>query len=173
MGDVDGDGLDDLILADSGLEVMLSTGASFEAPIDWSATAGGTYNAAGDFNGDGKDDFARWANSAGQTQVKVLLSTGAAFGAALTWHNGDELEMVGAGDFDGDGLEDLLGIEPAAGCLEVLRSTGSSFEAPRAYTCHTGFDELLAGRVSKGRDPRADVVMHETGGVFRLLESKR
>jgi hypothetical protein len=95
--------------------------------------------AAGDFNGDGKDDIVTFVRNSysgsGQADVYVALSSGTGFGAGAKWHDsfGYGLEIPGVGDFNGDGKDDVVAFirdaqgDPARGDVWVALSTGSSF----------------------------------------------
>ncbi len=97
--------------------------------------------AAGDFDGDGKDDIITFIRDSyaepGRGDVCVALSTGSSFGVGTKWHDFFCLgnEIPGIGDFDGDGKDDIITFirdtyaEPGRGDVCVALSTGSSFGA--------------------------------------------
>ncbi|MBV1854858.1 N-acetylmuramoyl-L-alanine amidase [Catellatospora tritici] len=117
VGDVDGDGKDDIItfthdsLGD--VYVALSTGTGFGAGVKWHEffAPAAEFPAVGDFNGDGKDDIVTFTQGAATAaDVYVALSNGTSFGAGVKWH---DLFAVGAekprvGDFNGDGKDDIV-----------------------------------------------------------------
>jgi hypothetical protein len=78
----------------------------------------------GDYDGDGKSDFALWSNNG---TWRLLLSTGGANRQAQTqsWGTTGDLSLLG--DYDGDGLSDLAVFRPANGTWYVKRSTNGSF----------------------------------------------
>jgi hypothetical protein len=108
LGDVDGDGKDDLV-AWSGLnptgpqrgavQVSLSTGEAFGDFAVWKSgsdpapvVSGSTANLLADVNGDGRADLIAWngrsTNSPNFGSVSVFLSTGTGFAPASVWFAG-------------------------------------------------------------------------------------
>jgi hypothetical protein len=93
LGDVNGDGRDDLVAfgRDGGAQVTvaLSTGRSFRrARANWldSWATNGAVPGIGDFDGDGSDDIAAFTRG-GTADVFVALSTGRSFRPARArWH---------------------------------------------------------------------------------------
>jgi len=137
VGDFNGDGMEDLAIADQAGEnqptnnvtVLLGNGSGGFTPSNGSpfATggAGPSSLAVGDFNGDGLQDLAV-ANSAGNS-VSVLLGNGiGGFAAApgspfnSTWNGPD---AVAVGDFNSDGIADLA-VADAGGSAVVFLGDG-------------------------------------------------
>jgi len=112
-------------------EITPPTGG-FLPPQTWATAGIGDDDwYVGDFNGDGRDDIARWQGAVG---VEVLLSNGTGFDAPAVWTQAG----IGGrdwyvGDFDGDGLEDIARWQNAVG-IEVFLSTGSGFVGPQTWT---------------------------------------
>jgi hypothetical protein len=137
VGDVDGDGRDDIVTFTRGgtgdVFVSLSDGTRFvEEAWKWhdSLALGDQLPALGDVDGDGRDDVVTFTR--GTTgDVFVALSDGTRFVAqAARWHDwfcvGDELP--GIGDFDGDGRADLVTYTRGATAdVWVALSTGGGF----------------------------------------------
>ncbi len=103
----------------------------------WAHQQGGFWDdqiwVAGDFNGDGKDDFANIFSDNGLTSIDVHISTGNSF-SIRRWttrkggNYGSEQWVVG--DFNGDGKDDIGYAFPDATALAhfaVHVSNGSSF----------------------------------------------
>lgn len=124
------------------LAVVVSSGSASAGTIEMASTGGNwkwhdgfAYGsekvAAGDFNGDGKDDIVTF--QCGQTgDVFVALSTGTHFeGTGVKWHDNfcfrDELPLVG--DFNNDRKDDIVTFARGeTGDVFVALSTGRSFE---------------------------------------------
>ncbi|MFV2116062.1 DUF2961 domain-containing protein [Micromonospora sp. LOL_025] len=139
VGDVDGDGRDDVVTFTRGTTgdvfVSLSDGTRFvEDGWKWhdSLALGDQLPALGDVDGDGRDDVVTFAR--GTTgDVFVALSDGTRFVAqAGRWHDwfavGDELP--GIGDFNGDGRADVVTYTRGTRAdTYVALSTGGGFGA--------------------------------------------
>jgi len=141
LGDVNGDGMDDVVAFDPGDDrgtiVALSTGTAFAKQSLWSHDFNwlgdnNAHRAAGDVDGDGMDDIAGYVPGDG---VYVGLSTGSGFAPAVKWLDG--LKWWGPqnryprllGDVNGDGMDDIIAYQQNQR-LYVGKSTGSSFEGP-------------------------------------------
>ena len=136
VGDVNGDGRDDIItftrnnLAD--VYVALSTGTSFGASAKWHDFFGlaGETPGIGDFNGDGRDDIVVF-NQGTLADVYVATSTGTGFaGTTVKWHDFFSIagEAPRIGDFNGDGRDDIATFTlNAAADVYVATSTGTGF----------------------------------------------
>jgi len=161
VGDFNGDGKDDIMtfghqyLPVMGMPessqmqfiavVALSTGSGFGSSGIWCQAPWPSYGelqAVGDFNGDGRDDFAlfvrdtRSGNERGK--VYVAFSNGSGFDSLQNWHDyfciGREVPAVG--DFDGDGKDDIATFVrntktgSGAGDVYVALTYVSSIELP-------------------------------------------
>ncbi len=135
VGDVNGDGRDDLITftrnAAADVYVALSTGSGFDASAKWHEFFGtaGEYPGVADVNGDGKADIVVFTRGT-LGDVYVALSSGAGFGASAKWHDwfavGGELPRIG--DFNGDGKADIATFTTnAAADVFVALSSGTAF----------------------------------------------
>ncbi|PGH46857.1 VCBS repeat-containing protein [Streptomyces sp. Ru87] len=115
LGDVDGDGMDDLITFTQGAEgdvyVALSNGDGFGASQVWHEhfAVGNEQPRVGDVDGDGFDDIVTFTQG-DQGDVYVARSTGGGFGASELWHEwfSPAGEFPYLGDYDGDGQADIV-----------------------------------------------------------------
>jgi hypothetical protein len=140
LGDVNGDGKDDIIgFGYDRVLVALSTGTSFAPMTQW--TTDYSYNAqgwrteyhprmVGDVNGDGKADIIGF----GYDRVLVALSTGTSFAPMTQWttdysYNAQQWRVEYhprmVGDINGDGKADLIGF--GYDRVLVALSTGTNF----------------------------------------------
>lgn len=172
IGDVDGDGRDDVVLfgrSSGEVRVMRSTGATFAPAVSvlTGFCTGSEICKVGDFNGDGKADLARFlldtvaGDAAGD--VFVALSTGPGFAAPTRWatdlgHAGDVIEL---GDVNDDRKVDVVRFlrrDGVANPVFVARSSGTAFNAPSQVVddfCAPGSTCKL-GNIDGGG--RADIV---------------
>jgi len=137
-GDLDGDGIDDLIgiwPGQGGVWVKYSATGSW---VKLSSTA--IDIASGDMNGDGRDDLVATWDSQG---VYYRNSIGGAWVKMST-----PAEQVTAGDLDGDGKDDLIGIWPSQGGVWVKYSQTGTW----AKLSTTAIDIACGDMNGDGRD---------------------
>lgn len=142
LGDVNGDGRDDLVTFTRGASafvyVALSTGSAFgPAQQLWHTwfAPGNETPAVGDFNGDGRADIATFTRGS-SADVYVATSDGARFGAAVRWSDhfaaGSAAPMVG--DFDCNGIDDIVSFERGDnGAVSVAIAAGGRFTAAQVW----------------------------------------
>ncbi len=148
VGDVDGDGRDDIVTFTRGTTgdvfVSLSDGTRFvEDGWKWHElfAVGNEIPAVGDVDGDGRDDIVTFTRGA-TGDVFVSLSDGGRFvQQSWKWHDwfsvGDELP--GLGDFNGDGRADVVTFTRGdTADVYVAPSEGGRF-APRSGRWHDQF----------------------------------
>ncbi len=141
VGDFNGDGIQDLAVADlgdggnKGVSVLLGTGdGSFQPPRTFATATSffGQAVAVGDFNGDGVPDLA--VTDSSNNSVNVLLGTGdGSFQGATNFIAGIG-GAVAVGDFNGDGILDLAVANEGSDNVNILLGNGDgSFQPPRSY----------------------------------------
>ena len=156
IGDIDGDGIPDLVTADfgpaagtgGGVSVLLQDATnrgSFAAAQRYHAGLGPEDVAIGDLNGDGRADlgvanFGKLVQSGDQfeirTSVSVLLQKAATKGDLVFGGKNvqlrDDVTAVALGDFDGDGKQDVAVAKgPGASIMFQKRNTPGAFLPPR------------------------------------------
>jgi len=127
VGDFNGDGNQDLAVANVGVSILLGDGAGhFSAATNFPAGITPFWVAVGDFNGDGKQDLAV-ANFTSPGTVSILLGDGAGnFSAPTSFAAGDdEPDSVAVGDFNGDGKQDLAVTHYIGGTVSILLGNGA------------------------------------------------
>jgi len=129
LGDVDGDGLLDLVLASTTrpTRLYLNTGTGFSSSPAWAGPPGQSTNnvAIGDVNGDGRLDLVCVNNGQPAT---LHLNRGGTFSVAPDWSSGPaELSSgVALGDVNGDGSLDLVVGSPL-GAVRLYLNRGGTF----------------------------------------------
>jgi hypothetical protein len=140
-GDIDGDGIQDLIVIghfDNGFHVRRGLGGGqFGPPVRYPLRNHGREIAVADLDGDHIDDVVAVHDGSGQP-IWISVFLGSATGALQpVWEVGTQLsssQRVIVGDFNGDGRRDIVVAmgDPASNAL-LLRGTGTGrFDAPLA-----------------------------------------
>ena len=183
VGDVNGDGLMDIVVA-SGFEVSITSvptpaptvlvfqqvspiaptpnSVSFSAPVAYLVGGGPQTVTVGDLDGNGLADIAV-ATSA--NSVSVLLQTSAGtFAPAVDYATGVQPVAIRAADVNGDGKLDLLtanfgaSLSPGTQGLSVLiQGAPGTFAAPVHYT--TGYRAVALAVGDLNADGKPDVVV--------------
>ncbi len=145
--------------SDNTVRIGKSTGSQFDSSLLATLPAGAWSNfLTGDFNDDGRDDFAT-RNAAGEWWVGLAPSTGTATPVSWgSWSPGVEWQSVMAADFTGDGRTDIVGRNPSDGSWQVARSTGAAFANTSfgTWSTATAWTSVMTGDFNG--DGRADVV---------------
>src|ERR1700722_109300 len=184
IGDMNNDGLQDLVSADFNVSLFVQTApGTFARPVSL-YPGGANWVAVGDLNNDGIPDVAL-TDSVG---VKVLLHTGAA--ASLTYAAPVAVftqsvnpgiagaNLIAIADVNGDGLNDLVitdpgpvGSPPTVNVLLQNKSAPGTFLAPVSYTLSgTSIPQSIVVADVNG-DGRPDIVIGGTTVVNVLLNS--
>ena len=126
IGDVNGDGKQDLVTANSqgSISVLLGTGdGTFGPKADYVAGTYPQFLSMADLNGDGKLDVA--VSNSTSNMVSVLLGNGdGSFGDPSAYAAGSHPYFVQPGDLNGDGKPDLAITNYEGGSVSLLFGNG-------------------------------------------------
>ncbi|MDP2342491.1 MAG: FG-GAP-like repeat-containing protein [Deltaproteobacteria bacterium] len=188
IGDIDGDGKADLIVASSATSVLsvlintTSAGAltpSFAASVDFAGTVGlpvapfGPFSlATGDFNGDGKLDVV--LGNQNSNNVSVFFNTtppvaSPSFAAPVDFVSQDIVGLsadpiaVAVADFNNDGKLDIAGANSTTNTLSVLLNTAAPGAGAPSFADSVSFDAgpnpFSIAAADLNGDGRADVAI--------------
>jgi hypothetical protein len=147
VGDFNGDGKLDLVVADSAGSVIVLLGngdGTFQSPVIYAAGCSPYSVAVGDFNGDGKLDLAvadsDFSYPCGHPGAAVLLGNGdGTFQPAVNYGAGSWPFSLVVGDFNGDGKLDLVVANNGSNNVSVLLGNGNgTFQAAMNYAAGQG-----------------------------------
>ena len=157
LGDLNGDGNADIVLADNGrlsVTILLGNGdATFHAGRIFAAGGEASAVALGDFNHDGKLDVAVANDTLLSTQpgnAAILLGDGkGGLRPPVTYEVGSEPSAIIATDLDSDGKLDLAVVNPKSSSLSILIGQGDgTFRTAVGYTAGA-FRSRAGGRRSR------------------------
>jgi RHS repeat-associated protein len=176
IGDFDGDGKSDLVVANWGtVSILRNTSLaiasiSFATAIDYTAASGSYPSVSiGDLDGDGKLDFAITDFDNNIVSIFRNTSTGIgsiSFAAKVTYPTGTQPESVSIGDLDGDGRPDLAVANSGSNSLSILQNTSTgpgsiSFAAKVDYVTGTRPTSVTIGDFNG--DGKADLATANSG----------
>ncbi|MGB7622245.1 MAG: VCBS repeat-containing protein [Terriglobia bacterium] len=159
FGDVNGDGLQDIVVANSSsddISILLGKGdGTFSAARNYADIFSTSFVTKADFNGDGKVDLVMTNNFGG---VSVLSGNGdGTFQAPVSYVTGPGPQTITIADFNVDGKPDMavanngggLTHFPTPGNLSVLLGNGDgTFQSAVIYTAGNGPFSIAAADVN-------------------------
>jgi hypothetical protein len=160
VADVNGDGLLDLAVANTGpgagtnsVSVLLGTGTGFASATAYSTLPGQRPGSVviADFTGDGQLDLAT-ANTTTMYNVSVLPNTGSGFGPAVVYTAvaAGAPRAIASGDFNSDGRADVAVANNAQGANSVsvlLQTAGGAFGTTSQFATGAQPYSVIAGQL--------------------------
>jgi len=121
---------------------------------------------SGDFNGDGLDDVAGWAND-GNWYLGLGQSNGSL--AVSQWNGwvGNDATEVNVGDFNGDGLDDLV-VRDSGGFWSVAESQGNTFTTQTwgKWNANSNWKDIKVGDFNN--DGKDDIIGRAQSGQLTV-----
>ena len=165
LGDVNGDGIFDLVVANSSdmnISVLIGNGdGTFKSHVTYQAGAMTSGVSLGDLNGDGFLDIVSANMSA--NNLSVLLGNGnGTFNAQTTYATGTTPAATALGDVNGDGILDILTANSGSANASLLIGNGNgTFRAQTTIAAGTNPSSVALGYVNG--DEFLDLVISNSG----------
>ena len=166
LGDFNGDGKTDLVVAGPGdfdFTLLFGVGdGTFPTSATYGAGNGPGALAVADFNGDAKADLA--VANFGDDNVSVFIGSGdGAFPTSAVFGTGMAPVSIAASDFDGDGNADLAVANLRSDDISVLLGVGDgTFNSAATYTAGGAPSSIAAGDFDG--DGKPDLAIANIGG---------
>ena len=171
VGDFNGDTRPDIAaslnsndVGQTGVEIFINDGTgAFLPPAHTALGQWPSYGAAGDFDGDGRDDLAvtDWASD----NVTVLANDGGGgFKPPIAWPAGGGVTALAAADVNDDGRLDLLAAGQDGNVRVLIGNGGGGFSAPQVHPVGDGDGtSIVAGDFDADGDADVATAVKKTG----------
>ena len=174
VGDLNGDGIPDLMLESNPVSIYLgNTNGTYTSAGTISIQEAPPYypDVIADFNGDGIPDLA--VPLYGPNGIAILLGKGGGTfaGAVIVTVPGsnDDIEQIVTADFNGDGIPDLAVIDGNNSVVDILLGNGDgTFTAVTTNPPISGIPLNFATGDFNG-DGKTDLAVAENGGTIAIL----
>jgi hypothetical protein len=177
VGDINGDGLVDILVADDnqGLVGMLGYGDGtfqaartfYESIPDNTDQGYGISIASGDFNGDGFTDVV--VSNAGNNTLGVtvfLSNPDGSLQPGVNYGTGGGMEYVTVADFNGDGKLDFAASNNSTGSVDIYTGTGNgSFVTGPQYFVGAGTEGIASGTINNLTGTLPDIAVLTWSGT--------
>ena len=157
MGDMDGDGVNDLVVGNAGISVMRNVSPpGFLGPGSFAITDFATGQmlslAIGDMDGDGKPDVTGVDYAVNSVYIVRNTSTSGSVSMApkATYPTGDIPYAVAVGDLDGDGMADIAMANWGANTVSVMRNNPLLPISGTTTACASGGTTTLTDATAGG-----------------------
>ena len=175
VGDFNGDGNQDLAVADGAgaVQILLGNGdGTFQSAMNYTVTGIAVFVLAGDFNGDGISDLAVLSSSSSQKPQTISILLGNKDGTlqpGATYTLPLSESWLAAGDFNGDGKLDLVvnALGAIQGLYLMLGNGDGTFQAPVNTGSSVGGFQFLANDFNG--DGKLDLALFDYANIYILL----
>ena len=177
VGDFNGDGIQDLAVADTGSDVVAilfgdGAGNFNKYPRLYLAGYNAQAVAVGDFNGDGKQDLAVPNRTVPDGTVSILLGKARGnFGLPLHFTGNIAPQSVAVGDFNNDAKQDLAVVQNSSpGSVSILLGDGRGrFGRPTNFSAGSNSDEVAIGDFNRDGNQDLAITSIFPNGIEVLL----